>query len=87
MGVRTYKSVEVVKNALQYSGNNNDTLDLIEDIKDMLRKLNREDRLLILSLASGLTLQMLFDYYSTDIHSQIDSADKRFCNLLDSYLA
>lgn len=60
--------------------------DLTVDVADILKKIDKERRLLLLTVALGVPLSLLKRFYSTQVFSMYKEAAHEFETLFKEYL-
>ncbi len=80
------RAVQVLKAALEVAETDTGIYsDEAQDILKLLKRLPREYRLLLLTLASGVTTSTLKRYYAGDVFVILAKAVKMFDKLLEDY--
>lgn len=74
-----------VKNVIRYVSEC-EVNDLTLDIQNLLKKLNREDRLLLIAVSLGVPIKVLRRYYSANANIRFKIAERKFEDLLTNYM-
>lgn len=74
--MRVYKSVELLRTLLEYTGSDKQVIDLRIDTLSLMKKcFSSEQRLLILALARQIPTKELAIYYTTNVYNKMEQIE------------